>query len=94
MKAARLSDGLSYELPMTQEQLADATGLTSVHVNRTLMSSGADGLITRTKREVVIGDWDRLAAAGDFDATYLHLHDPLVAATDASAQRRDGRSGA
>jgi CRP-like cAMP-binding protein len=63
----------TYEFPMTQEQLGDATGLTSVHVNRTLMDLQARGLITRTVRYVVVADWDRLKAAGDFDEAYLHL---------------------
>ena len=73
LKAAGLGDHEHYELPMTQEQLADATGLTAVHVNRTLMKLEEDRLITRTKRAVRINDWSRLAAAGDFDPTYLHL---------------------
>lgn len=65
---------LDYELPMTQEQLADATGLTPVHINRVLKSLTRDGLIDRaTSRGVVIGDWSRLAAAGDFNRRYLHL---------------------
>ncbi len=62
-----------YELPMTQEQLADCTGLTSVHVNRMLKSLSDDGLISRTKRAVSIDDWNRLAAAGDFGSAYLHM---------------------
>lgn len=61
------------ELPMTQEQLGDATGLTSVHVNRTLKSLDADGLIRRDKRHVAITDWDGMRATGDFSALYLHL---------------------
>lgn len=67
-------DQHNYELPMTQDQLADATGLTAVHVNRVLQSLAQDGLIDRvTARSVVIGDWKRLAAAGDFQPDYLHL---------------------
>jgi len=62
-----------YELPMTQEQLADALGLTSVHVNRTLMALREDGLIARQHRSVRIADWAGLAAVGDFDSAYLHL---------------------
>jgi CRP-like cAMP-binding protein len=65
----------SYEMPMTQEQLADCTGLTSVHVNRTLKSFDREGLTQRTLRSVAIGDWDALAKAGDFDTRYLHLAD-------------------
>ena len=65
---------LTYELPMTQDQLADATGLTAVHVNRVLKSLTKEGLIERaTSRSVVIGDWSRLAEAGDFNRRYLHL---------------------
>lgn len=80
LEAINAGDQLDYELPMTQEQLADATGLTPVHVNRMLQSLAKDGLIERvTPRSVVIGDWKRLAAAGDFDRAYLHL--------DAAARR-------
>jgi CRP-like cAMP-binding protein len=74
LKVAGLGDETRYELPMTQEQLADATGLTSVHVNRTLKGLEKDGLIERANpRAIQIGDWRNLAAAGDFDSNYLHL---------------------
>lgn len=74
LKVAGLAEQTNYEMPMTQEQLADATGLTPVHVNRTLRGLEADGLIARaTPRSVTIGDWRKLAAAGDFDSNYLHL---------------------
>ena len=67
-------DQLVYELPMTQDQLADATGLTAVHVNRVLQRLEKDGLIERvTAKSVLIGDWRRLAAAGDFQPASLHL---------------------
>lgn len=72
-EAAGLGSRDQYQLPMTQEQIADATGLTSVHINRTLKGLERDGLITRSNRSVGIADWDALAAAGDFDSTYLHL---------------------
>ena len=63
-----------YELPMTQEQLADATGLTSAHVNRTIRSLEKEGPIERTAaRSIHISDWRQLASAGEFDPTYLHL---------------------
>jgi CRP-like cAMP-binding protein len=62
----------SYELPMTQEQLADATGLTSVHVNRVLKALQAEGLIDRDRRVVSFPDWQRLRDVGDFNARYLH----------------------
>ncbi len=81
LEVAGLGERCHYELPMTQEQLADAIGLTSVHTNRTLMALGEDGLISRTQRSVRIEDWQRLMKAGDFDPAYLHLNgDPRVAA--------------
>jgi CRP-like cAMP-binding protein len=74
LEAVHLGEQLDYELPMTQDQLADATGLTPVHVNRVLRTLERDGLIERaTPKSVVIGDWKRLAAFGDFRPDYLHL---------------------
>ena len=65
------SDGL-FEFPVTQEQLADATGLTPVHTNRTLQNLRKDGLIQLTAKSLKVLDWDRLRDAGDFDELYLH----------------------
>lgn len=82
LKVAGLGEPTNYELPMTQDQLADATGLTAVHVNRTLKTLEAEGLIERrTPRFIEIGDWRKLAEAGDFNSAYLHLHaeDPSLA---------------
>jgi CRP-like cAMP-binding protein len=76
LKVAGLSKETDYELPMTQEQLADCTGLTPVHVNRTLKALEAENLITRrSRRAITIGDWKKLATAGDFDSTYLHMRE-------------------
>jgi CRP-like cAMP-binding protein len=72
LHAAGLTEGNRYEMPMTQEQLGDATGLTSVHVNRTLQGLRNDGLISRDKRSITIEDWKLLSKAGDFDTSYLH----------------------
>ncbi len=74
-EAAGLGPRGNYELPMSQEQIGDALGLTSVHVNRTLKLLESEGLIARTKRAVVVADWEGLRRAGDFDAHYLHLRD-------------------
>lgn len=62
-----------FELPMTQEQLADATGLTSVHVNRVLKSLEGEGLIVRNRRNISFPDWRRLQDVGDFNPRYLHI---------------------
>jgi CRP-like cAMP-binding protein len=74
LKVAGLGEATGYELPLTQEQLADCTGLTSVHVNRTMKALEAEGLIFRpSSRTITILDWKKLADAGDFDSAYLHL---------------------
>lgn len=83
MAAAGLASNHHYELPMTQEQLADAVGLTSVHVNRVLKQLGQEGLISRDRRSIVIEDWRGLREAGDFSERYLH-HDGLEAASVAA----------
>jgi CRP-like cAMP-binding protein len=73
LESRGLTNYEGFELPMTQEQLADATGLTSVHVNRVLKGLEADGLITRRRRHIYFPDWRALQDAGDFTRTYLHL---------------------
>ena len=73
LKMAGMPADAGFELPMTQEQLADALGLTSVHVNRTLKSLEADGVVVRDRRYISFESWDRIKAVGDFNALYLHL---------------------
>lgn len=73
LEVAGLGTQSDYELPMTQEQLADALALTSVHINRTLKALTEEGLIDRSKRFLRILNFDRLARIGDFDTRYLHL---------------------
>jgi CRP-like cAMP-binding protein len=62
-----------YDLPLTQSDLADATGLTSVHVNRMLKKLRDEELLTFRGGAVKIGDWDRLTRVAEFDPAYLHL---------------------
>jgi CRP-like cAMP-binding protein len=73
LEALGLTDRYGYELPMTQEQLADALGLTPVHVNRTLKALEAEGLIKRNKRNVSFPDWEKMREVADFNQRYLHL---------------------
>ncbi|WP_311275235.1 Crp/Fnr family transcriptional regulator [Methylobacterium sp. WCS2018Hpa-22] len=60
-------------LPMTQADLGDATGVSSVHINRTLQEMRGNGLITLRSNTLVILAWDKLVRAAEFDETYLHL---------------------
>jgi len=64
----------SYELPVTQEELGDAFGMTTVHVNRVLQGLRADGLITSSGKALTINDWGRLTQVGQYDPDYLHLN--------------------
>ncbi|HEX8400393.1 MAG TPA: Crp/Fnr family transcriptional regulator [Allosphingosinicella sp.] len=73
LDAEGLAQEYGYELPMTQEQLADAVGLTPVHVNRTLKALEAEGLITRTRRNISFPNWQQMRRVGDFNQRYLHL---------------------
>jgi CRP-like cAMP-binding protein len=73
LEAAGLAGNDGYELPMSQEQLADALGITPVHVNRTLRDLDREGLIRRERRFIHIPDWEKLQRIGGFNDLYLHL---------------------
>lgn len=70
-----IAPGQPYELPMTQEQIGDALGLTAVHVNRTLKGLINDGLVFRSKRGITFPDWEALLVEADFNGRYLHLRE-------------------
>jgi CRP-like cAMP-binding protein len=80
LEAAGLADAAGYELPMTQEQLADALGITPVHVNRILRELDREGLIVRNKRFVRVPSWEALRRVGGFNELYLHLNQVVPAA--------------
>jgi CRP-like cAMP-binding protein len=71
-----VGDDFSCKLPLTQGDLAEATGLSAVHVNRSLQDLRKAGLISFDKMILRILDWPGLKAAGEFDPTYLFL-EPL-----------------
>lgn len=73
LEAAGLADAGGYQLPMTQEQLADALGITPVHVNRMLRELDRQGLIVRDKRFVLVPNWEALQKVAGFNEAYLHL---------------------
>ena len=68
-----LSDGRSYKLPITQADIADASGLTPVHVNRMLKQLRDQELVTFRNGEVTIHEWDRLQRIAEFSSGYLYL---------------------
>lgn len=73
MRAVQLTDGTSCEFPITQTDIAEATGLTPVHVNRMLQELRAQGLIDLASRRLTIPDLSALMDAAMFNTNYLHL---------------------
>ncbi|TAK47611.1 MAG: Crp/Fnr family transcriptional regulator [Xanthobacteraceae bacterium] len=71
LKATGVVEGMSFEMPLTQELIGGALGLTTVHVNRTLRALREDGLIAIEGRRVTILDFEALSLICDFDSSYL-----------------------
>ena len=71
--SSMMTEDDGYELPMTQEQIGDALGLTPVHVNRTLRAIREDGAAHVTDRRLHILDWSLLRSIAEFDPRYLVL---------------------
>jgi CRP-like cAMP-binding protein len=67
-----------YACPLTQYMLADALGLSAVHVNRVLRELREDGLVTFQQGKVVFDDFDGLVTYADFDRNYLDHDGPLM----------------
>jgi CRP-like cAMP-binding protein len=72
MELAGLGTRADFALPLSQAQLADAVGMTSVHLNRTLRAL-ADRGVTFARKRVRIEDWRATAALAEFDPAYLLL---------------------
>ena len=74
LQVVGLTEGYTFKLPLTQAELGDTLGLSTVHVNRVLQDLRKDGLITwRGGEAVVIEDWPRLQHIAEFDPTFLSL---------------------
>ena len=71
LQAIGLADERSYRMPLTQELIGDALGLSVPHVNRTLRQLREDGLVSIDGQMVVIRDIEALAALADFEKAYL-----------------------
>lgn len=67
-----VSDG-RFDFPLTQDELADATALTPVHVNRTLQRLRNEGLIIFRSGRLTVLDMQGLRRAAGFDPSYLHI---------------------
>lgn len=76
MRAVGLTTDGSFEFPLTQEELGDTTGLSIVHVNRSLKELREAGLVTMRNDRLIIPDVERLKTFAGFDPAYLHLRGP------------------
>jgi CRP-like cAMP-binding protein len=72
LNAVGLADGHSIPFPVTQEQIGDSLGLSTVHVNRSLQKLRSSGLITLRGGTLAIEDWPGLQKVAEFDPIYLH----------------------
>ncbi len=78
LKLVGLGTNEGYDCPLSQYLLADALGLSAVHVNRVLRELREEGLLTFQKGRVTFDDFERLVATVDFDKSYLDQEGPLL----------------
>ena len=69
-------DRRSFPLPITQPVLGEATGLTGVHINRTLRELRVRSIVELRAGSVTVHDWEQLVSVGDFDPSFLLLDGP------------------
>jgi len=77
LRAVGLQQDGTYELAVTQIDLADALGLSNVHVNRVMQRLRGERLIRFERFTVTVLDWDGLSNLGEFESLYLHQNPTL-----------------
>jgi CRP-like cAMP-binding protein len=80
LRAVGLEEGNAVPLPITQAEVGDALGLSTVHVNRTLQELRGENLIEWENGVLTVLNWEGLQLAGEFDPTYLHQDQSQMAA--------------
>ncbi|KPP92202.1 Crp/Fnr family transcriptional regulator [Erythrobacter sp. HL-111] len=73
LRAAGLAQSRECDCPLTQNDLADATGVTSVHLNRTMQELRREGLVELRSKRLYIRDYDRLSQVAMFNRNYLRI---------------------
>jgi hypothetical protein len=73
LESVGLAEVFSCDFPLTQTDIAETTGLTSVHVNRTLQELRREGLIVLERQRLTIPDMLALQRVGLFNPDYLHI---------------------
>lgn len=71
LKLVHSTHDMTFSIPLTQELIADALGLTTVHVNRTLRALREDKLVAMDGHSVTILDFKALSLLSDFENSYL-----------------------
>jgi CRP-like cAMP-binding protein len=66
-------------LPLSQAELGEALGLSTVHTNRTLQELREANLVRFDQHRLEILSWEKLVGVAGFDPTYLHLDDEVAA---------------
>jgi CRP-like cAMP-binding protein len=93
LRAVGLVENLRFDFPVTQTELADTVGLSTVHANRTLQELRADGLISWKGRRLTILDLNRLTEQSMFNSNYLHLeHEGYGASAPINAIQQPGQN--
>ena len=73
LRAVELVEDHAFTCRSPKAELADALGISPVHVNRVLQELRGEGLISLQGETLKVLDWEGLQTAGEFDPTYLHL---------------------
>jgi CRP-like cAMP-binding protein len=78
LRLVGMGDRSGFGCPLSQYLLADALGLSAVHVNRVLRELREEGLLTFQKGRVTFDDYDALVEIAGFDRAYLDHEGPLL----------------
>lgn len=78
LKLVGLGTKQGYACPLSQYTLADALGLSAVHINRVLRQLREEGLLTFRSGQVIFDNFERLVELADFDTAYLDQDGPLL----------------
>ena len=78
LKLVGFGDETGFDCPLTQYHLADALGLSAVHVNRVLRHLREEGKVAFQKGRVKFVDLQALTALAGFDPDYLDQDGPLL----------------
>ena len=78
LKLVGLGSKEGYACPLNQYMLADALGLSAVHINRTMRQLREEGLLTFRSGQVIFDDFERLVELAEFDTAYLDQDGPLL----------------